>query len=373
MKIGCSVSGKIIITVPHLQNQGGVTSYYNAVLPHMRTESLLPFEIGNTSGKGSFLHPVFDQLRFNRQIRKVRPALIHVNPSLNLKSFLRDGLFTWQAKKAGIPVVVFFRGWCKNFEKLTEKRLRFFFKKTFGRADAFIVLGSEFNDILRKWGVTAPIYLRTTAVDDNLLRTFSLQKKITRIRKAETIKILFLARLERAKGVFETVDAVNSLRRRGLRLSLTIAGDGPVRNELENYCGKLFPPENSIRFLGFVRDARKAAAFSEHHVYCLPSYSEGLPNSVLEAMAFAMPIVTCPVGGLADLFEENKMGFLCRPKSADDVAGALEKVCTDRQAMIAMAQFNHHYAKNHFMASQVAQQLKDIYQKFILPVAKDVA
>ncbi len=362
---GRCVNSKIIITVPYLNNQGGVTSYYNSILPYLTSDSIVPFEAGNTNGKNSLLHPILDQFRFNKKIRKSRPSLVHINPSLNLKSFLRDGIFTWQAKQAGLPVIIFFRGWCKNFETVVENRFRSFFSKTFGRADGFIVLGSEFKEKLREWGVTAPIYIGTTTVDQKLVDNFSIKNKIIRLSKTKNIKILFLARLERSKGIFETVDAVKSLLDKRMPVTLSIAGDGPVRKELEEYTRQLFDFEDSVRYLGYVRDKEKIRVFTEHDIYCLPSYTEGLPNSVLEAMSFGMPVITCPVGGLKDMFEDNKMGLLCPIQSVEEVALALEKMITDKDRIIAMAKYNFQYAKEHFMAPKVARQLRDIYHDIL--------
>ncbi len=357
-KIVCN----ILITLPSFSGQGGVASYYGAVLPHLFDPAfvLRPLEVGSLVDKKGLLHPVNDQMKFLRALGE-GVDLVHVNPSLGGKSFFRDGLFVWQAKRKGLPVVVFFHGWDKRFEAKVDKYFQWFFRATFGGADRFIVLGSKFKETLRRWGVTAPIHIETTAVDDELVKNFEPGTKFEKLESAAKFKILFLSRLEREKGVFETVDALKILLDRGLPVSLWIAGDGSAKSEVEEYANSLQLPDNSVLFHGFVRGVDKATTLETYDIYCLPSYSEGLPTSVLEAMVFAMPIVTRPVGGLADMFEDGKMGFLTKTTEPFEIAANLEKILTDRELMLNMARYNYNHAKERFMASIVAKRIAKIY------------
>lgn len=357
----------LLLTTPSLNDQGGVASYINSVIPFLaKRHEVQCFEVGSTRNKSRIFHPLVDQIDFHRLISSTQFHICHVNPSLNLKSFFRDGLLIWQAKKAGLLVVVFIHGWRKDFEQVVAKRLLWFFKKTFGQADAFIVLASEFKKVIQKWGVTQPIYLGTTTVDESLLDEFSIENKIIEIRQAEKIKILFLSRLEREKGVFETVDAVCELVEKKLPVVLSIAGNGSVMDELRQYINEKKLPENTIRLLGYVKGSDKKAAFADNHLYCFPTYyGEGLPTSVLEAMAFGMPVVTCPVGGIADFFEEGKMGYLCKGKDQQALAQMLEMLLADQEKLIEIGRYNHIYAKENFMASKVADKLNGIYESLL--------
>ena len=111
---------KILITLPAFQDPGGVATFYNSILPHLQNEEydFITLEIGSTKGHGNKLYPLSDQLRFRRSLISHRPNLVHINPSLDLKSFLRDGLLVYPAKLKRLPVLVFFHGWGKNFEQV---------------------------------------------------------------------------------------------------------------------------------------------------------------------------------------------------------------------------------------------------------------
>ena len=358
----------ILIVTPGLNGLGGVANYYQTILPLLEDSqfSINFLETGSAKGKGNLFYPIADQFNFFKQIRQRHPLLVHFNPSLNPKSFIRDGLLVYQAIRRKIPFVVFFRGWDIAFAEQVEKHYLRFFKSTFGRANAFIVLASEFKKKLRSWGVRMPIYTETTTVNPDLLKTFDIENRETHLLDTKSFQILYLARIERAKGVFETVDAVKILCDKNSPVSLSIAGDGPAMQELANYTKKLHLPPGTVNFLGYVRAQEKISVFANHDIYCFPTYyQEGMPNSVLEALAFGMPIVTCAVGGLADIFQDGKMGTLVPIRDAEAVANEIERMISDRNAMVKMARYNYAYAKENYLAPKVAARLIGIYSKIL--------
>ena len=335
------------------------------IFPHFPRGLISTLEIGGSKSFGGVFHQIVDQYRFRSIIKAKQPGLIHINPSLNFKSFIRDGLFAWQAKQMGYPLLVFWHGWDKDFANIIENRYLPFFQKTFGRADCFIVLASEFKQTLQKWGINEPIYRETTNVDDSLLNEFDIERKWADPIQLSKIDILFLARLEREKGVFESIQAVQLLLSKDISVSLTVAGDGEIFQELVNYTRRMGLTSQQVNFTGDIRGEDKIKAFTDHHIYCLPTYSEGLPTSVIEAMAFGMPVVTSPVGGLVDIFQDGKMGGLVFSRSPEEIASNLEKLIMDKKMMAEIGLYNAAYAKEHFMASVVSGRLLNIYDSVL--------
>ncbi len=359
---------KIVITMRTLDHLGGVVSYYKSVLPYIRNEESLDvvcFYLGSRRKSLSLFHPITDQLRFRNFLKKEMPDLVHVNPSLDFKSFVRDGLLIWQSKRKNIPVLVFFRGWNDTFETIVEKRFKWFLEETYLKVDCFIVLASDFREKLRKWGVESDILLGTTAVDNQLVNKFDIDEKINGIRERDKIKILFLSSIEKEKGIFETIDAFALLLNKGYNICLSIAGDGKAFNEATNYARKKEFPINRLNFLGYVSGDDKIKTFKEHDVYCFPTYGEGMPNSVLEAMAFGMPVITRPVGGLKDFFNDGKMGFLANGKTGEEIANLLEILICDKGLLSEISRYNYDFAKSNFMASTVAEKLIKTYKSIL--------
>lgn len=354
----------ILIVIPDLNDMGGVANYYKSIMPHLNVKGhkVAHLEIGSTKGKGNLMYPFFDQLNFSRLIRRRHPDLIHINPSLDFKSFIRDGLFILQAKRHKIPVLVFFRGWSKEFERIIEKYFLKVFQHVYGKADAFIVLGSEFKKKLVSWNISAPIHIETTTFNNVLLEKFDIATRIENLLENKQLRILFLSRLEKAKGLFETIDALALLIMKKIPVTLTIAGDGSIKKEVESYVKSRKLPKDAVKFLGYVSGESKISAFLSNDLYCFPTYGEGLPNALLEALAFGMPVITCPVGGITDIFKNGIMGVFVPVRDVKAIADQIEIMNQDRQGLVRMAQYNHSFAIKTFSAPQVALRLSEIYQ-----------
>ena len=303
-----------------------------------------------------------DQIRLWRAISKFGPDIVHLNPSLDFKSFLRDALFLILAHLRKRKTVVFFRGWEIPFEASVSGYLRPLFNLTYRRSDAFIVLGNYFGDRLREWDIRAPIFVGTTAVPDTLLENFSIETKMGEVAANQRIKVLYLARLERDKGVVELAQAAGELIQSGAPLTLTIAGVGSAEDELRTMVNKFTDVGEQINLIGYVRGDEKSAVFREHQIFCFPTqYGEGMPNALLEAMAFGLSVVTCPVGGVADFFEDGKMGVLIDKPDVVVIKDALQKLINNNQEIEQNGRYNHHYATQHFLASKAAIFLGETY------------
>lgn len=357
---------RILLVTPSLAGPGGVANYYRTLLPLLEkgkcpTDHL---EIGSFKGQNNYFHPIHDQWRLHRSaLSKV--ALVHLNPSLNLKSFVREGGFVLQAKRHTCRVLVFFHGWNGRFARVLERGMLPLFRVVYGQADAFIVLASEFEATLKSWGIRKPIYRETTVVDPALLETFTLKERMVRIRNLDTIRVLYLARLDRKKGIFETVEAIRLLRARNVPVQLSIAGEGPAKQALLDHIRNSQIPSDSITLLGYLRGAKKAAALKNHDVYCLPTYHEGMPIAVLEALAFGLPVVTCAVGGLKDIFEDGRMGRLVPVGNAQAVADGIQDIVKDKDAMARIAHTNEAFAAANLSAPRVAQRIQRLYQQTV--------
>lgn len=346
---------RILITMPDLNGPGGVAHYYRAVLPKLPSyvENLV---IGTDySGKGQPgpIRLAFDILAFTKRVR--RYDLVHLNPSLCARCFFRELILIAIAKIARRKVVVFFRGWEKAFEQKIDRRWKWLFRLVYSHVDAFVVLAAEFEDALRRWGYKGQVFRETTTVDEQMLEGFD---SLPRIQTDEMFNVLFLARVEKDKGVYEAVDALAKLDNPHVRF--LIGGDGGEKQKLENYVAD--KKYRGIEICGYLRGDQKVAAYQQADVFLFPSYyGEGMPNSVLEAMAFGLPVIACPTGGLKDFFKDGAMGVLVQPRNVGAIADALNRLMRDPLLCGRISQYNAQYAKEHFYSVRVAERLQRIY------------
>lgn len=342
---------QLVVTVPKLTSSGGVSAYWNALLPELQkqeTFDIHTLEIGGNSNP--LFGAVVDQYRFYKTLKKQK-QLVCLNPSLGFKSFFRDGAFAMQLAYKGDDFVAFFHGWDTDFQELVTKRYLWFFKRSFAKAHTLFVLSTAVENTLRCWGYKGNIVLETTAVSENWIT--NAKNRLVPQKHKEPIRILFLSRLIKEKGIYETIDAFKSLSETTLNITLIIAGSGDAYDGAVAYA-KDYP---AIIFKGHVQGEDKAALLQSCDIYCLPSYTEGLPTTVLEAMFFGLPVVTTPVGGLIDFFEDGKMGYFVDVKNSTQVRDGLHDLITNPSLCKQIGDYNATYAQARFGSAEVARRL----------------
>jgi len=147
-----------------------------------------------------------------------------------------------------------------------------------------------------------------------------------RERADDALRVGCVARLSEEKRHCVLLRAVADLRRKGVPVRLVLVGDGALRGELEDLARSLGVAGNT-EFLGARRDVPELMRTFD--VFALSSRSEGLPLTVLEAMASGLPVVSTDVGSIGEVVAQGKTGFLAPPNSPEQLAAALEKVAAD--------------------------------------------
>lgn len=167
--------------------------------------------------------------------------------------------------------------------------------------------------------------------------------------------ILFIGNILSTKGCAELFDAFANLAQRRPRARLVFIGDGPLKKPLLAQAAQLGLADR-VRFPGRVAHAKLAPWFSAASVFCLPSYAEGVPNVVLEAMACGTPVVATDVGGIGEILPEFA-GTLIPAKDAKALEAAIDKSLAttwDRARTVAHTQ-RFDWAKNVSALKQIIE------------------
>ncbi len=342
---------KILINTPCLKRLGGVANHYEG-LQAFWTENVKYNTIGKRahtkSGGGKYWIP-YDVVKFVFRLWTFRPDVVMVNPSLGDNSLRRDFFFMNIARALGFKVAIFIHGFDLDYAKVINKAWAV---RNFNKASLIFVLARRFKEIMEGWGVTTPIRLTTTKVDDALVAGFDLAHE----RDFSKRNVLFLSRVERAKGVYEAADTYAILKPRYPDMTLTFVGDGSELEPLKRYVADKHLTD--VRFTGRLGGAELILEYKKANFFFFSSYGEGMPTAVLEAMAFGLPVFTRPVGGLADFFEDGKMGCITGSLDPEDFARAMVPYLESPDLTKQVSLHNARYAKDHFMASSVARQIE---------------
>lgn len=148
-----------------------------------------------------------------------------------------------------------------------------------------------------------------------------------RLEERENI-VGYVGRLTPEKGVMNLVEALPSLveRERGLRVVL--CGDGPLRGEIERFAAANLPP-GTLELAGWIDHKELPHHIAEMKLVVLPSYTEGLPNVLLEAMVQGTPVLATPVGSIPEVIRDGQTGFILGGNDPKTIADAVVRVLHD--------------------------------------------
>jgi glycosyltransferase involved in cell wall biosynthesis len=171
--------------------------------------------------------------------------------------------------------------------------------------------------------------------------------------------VLFLGRLEQAKGVFDLLEALASLRAAVPDVRLVCAGEGD-RAGVERYAERLGIAD-AVKFTGVVGPSGKRALLESAAAFALPSYAEGLPVSLLEAMSAGVPVVASPVGDIPEVVVDGVTGFLAAPGDTAALARSLRKLLLDRALGARIGAAARESVRLRFAPERAIARLEEIY------------
>lgn len=357
---------KILINTPFITSPAGVANHYLGLKDYFSKDVIYNqyytrFYIRKTLKSKIFYITatpfafIFNYLKFVFLIIKHKRPIVLLNPSFGKTALKRDAKYLKIANFLGCKVAVFIHGWDKDYLQ-TVLNNKILFSQAWYKADAYFVLATEFKDYLLQLGIKAPIHLTSTKVNDKLVDGIETKN----IEKIKTL--LFLARVEKAKGIFTAIDAFEIVSKKYPYLKLKVVGRGNALAEAKEYANK--KDLQSIVFTGPLSGDALKTEFTNADLYILPTtHGEGMPTSVLEAMAFGLPVITRPVGGLVDFFENGKMGYMIESLNPADYAEKIEFLINNLDKTNEIANYNMQYAGKHFMASKVAKELEEILSR----------
>ena len=142
---------------------------------------------------------------------------------------------------------------------------------------------------------------------------------------SETQRLLFVGSLIPTKGVFELIEGFEKSIVHGQTMTLRIAGEGGSKDALRKLISAK-SLENAVTLLGAIPHQSLVDELHKSDALILPSYREGVPNVIMEALATGTPVIATDVGGIAEVLTPDVGGILIGAQSADAVAGAINKI-----------------------------------------------
>ncbi|GAB6139444.1 glycosyltransferase [Methylosoma difficile] len=176
----------------------------------------------------------------------------------------------------------------------------------------------------------------------------------------DVFEIICVGRLTCAKGQPILVEALAQLLAQGRSVRLRLVGDGEDRAALERQV-KTLGLSDSVIFSGAVNQNHIRELYAAADIFCIPSFAEGIPVVLMEAMAMEIPCVTTRITGIPELIQDGETGLLVAPSSVDELAEALARLMDDARLRLRLAKKGREYVLEHYDLAKNVERLADIF------------
>ncbi len=367
---------KVLISGHLPPPMSGIGTYYQTLL-----SSSLPSRVslqfidtssrrrsGSETGSWSYSNLAFairDCVRFARAVVIQRPEICHIATTYGL-SFLKHSACILIAKLLGSKILL--HPHC-SFYFLYERRGRawqWFVRKVIGLCHGVAVLSNEWKK-LQEVVPSCQIYYLPNAID---LLTYAgvAGERIESKSDKSCLHILYLGHLGKEKGSFDLICAAQKVLGQDHGVVFELVGQEQVVGDMKQLNARVVEAglEQFIHVRSAVTGAEKIELFRCADIFVYPSYHEGMPMAVIEAMACGLPIIATQVGGLPDLVCPGQNGLLVPAGRPDQLANAIQQLVVDPQTRHSMQADSLRRARENFDIEKLVLQLLGIYQAILL-------
>ena len=283
------------------------------------------------------------------------PVIAHVHLS-SRASFWRKVWIFEICHALSIPTILHLHGseFMEFYQREAGALGRALIRRTFRRATEVIVLSTQWRtNVLQILGAgTRPVRVLPNAV------TIPAEPAEGTARDG-VVEIAFLGRLGTRKGVFDLLDALSGIDRHTHDWLLHCAGDGQIAEVRER--AKELGIADRVTVPGWIDATQRDRLLRRSGIFVLPSYAEGLPMALLEAMAHGLAVVVSPVGGMPEVVTEGCEGYLVPPGDKPALRRCLEALLSDPDLRARMGAAARKRIVQGFSLQHAVEELGAVY------------
>lgn len=347
---------KVLMCGNHPSNKGGMTSVIIQILAKKWDEDGIALSFIPTYLPGGKIKTIaFFGISYLRLLGKFifnRPDVFYTHMSVR-GSFTRTKALHRLCKKFGVPDVIHlhgseFKDWYESESNEKKKEI----KTIIEECNAFIVLGQKWEEYVSSIAPAARIH--------QIHNCIAIPKAT--VSWKTPFEYLYLGVLIPRKGVIDLLKAIKSLHDRGESENciFSIGGTGTEEEYLKRYVIEN-GLDKEVHFLGWITGDEKDRVIMNSNALVLPSYNEGLPVAILEAMSYGLPVISTDVGDITDAVKEDENGYLISPGDVDSLADRLVKV-KEEDIWKRLSKDARRIAEEQFDIGQFYKQLEQVWK-----------
>lgn len=281
-------------------------------------------------------------------------TIAHIHTCSGFTFFL-DGVLICLARLCSASVIVHVHGgmfdqFLDGLNGILSALVRWLFR----RCDVIIVLSGSWQQALEKRIGKQYFFVLANGVP-------ILDNRVVKPAAGNTVNLLFLGNLTENKGIFDLIDVMRNLDNVVLHV---VGGEGEtgIFDKINNRI-KQFQINDKIKLHGIQRGPDKQRLLQNADIFVLPSHAEGLPVSMLEAMANGLPIVASTVGAIPTVITDGMEGFLFQAGNHTQLLTALHRLVADSELRITMGEAARNRCRSEFGIDSTVDKLLVLYQQ----------
>lgn len=275
--------------------------------------------------------------------------ILHVQGASNA-SFWRKRIFIYIAKWFDKKVVYHMHG--GGFGDFSRKHPQAV-RRLLEKCDVVIALSDYWKSFFE-----SELHFKNVVVVKNVIA-----EPVINPNKTTCFSLLFLGLLGQNKGIYDLLDCLNEHKSVfSGKLKLFVGGNGEI-SKVTQIISK-YGLSDIVSFEGWVSGDKKIELLNKVDAYILPSYHEGLPISILEAMSYSLPIISTNVGGIPEILKNGENGFIMSPGDKDAMYRAILELMNNEKLRMDMGKASYSKVQEH-MPVFVERQLNDLYRSLL--------
>lgn len=281
---------------------------------------------------------------------KYNIQVVHIHTA-SKGSFYRKSIFIKLSKIAKAKIILHAHGaGFQEFYKQSKRKK--YIRKTLKNVDKLIVLSNSWKEFYK------------TLIEENkievIYNSIDIPENIEKKKTNETQGI-FLGRLGKRKGIYDLIDTVENLVKEEYEFKITIAGDGEIEEVKKIIHEKKL--EKYFDVVGWISKEQREKLFEKAEFLILPSYHEGLPMAILEAMSRKIAVISTYVGGIPEVIKNEENGLLSNPGDLKALANHLRIVLKDKEKARNIANKGYETVKKQFNKVDLIHKIDEIYEE----------
>lgn len=348
------LSKRILFLGVSMKTKGGMTAVLVSYDKYIENMQFIPtWKLGNKLIKSGYALQAITRMWlkciFDRNIK-----IIHIHGAANA-SFYRCKIFINLAKKLKKKVILHEHAadFVEFYQNSNDKTN---INQTLNKCDCLIVLSESWKEYFSSIGVDKnKIYVLNNIVSPPNFKDVP--------RKDNKLHLMFMGEISKRKGGFDLLQAISDNKEYFKDKLLLRMGGNEVDGNIQTFI-KEHQLEEFVSYEGWISGDKKTECLNWEDVYILPSYNEGLPIAILEAMSYKHPIISTPVGGIPEIIKTQENGILVHPGNKKEIAEAI-KYYIEHPENIKIHGEKAYQTVQDFFPQKVFTDLTHIYQSLL--------